>query len=193
MIKLAEWQHALISLLILLLLISLVYFSAVLPLKTLYTEKAEQLSEKQTHLARFQSVASQKDRLIPFYEEQLQRVESNTALMPPMAGSLAAAKLQEQVKQILQRTSGQLLSTQAIPATQEGVFTPVKIRVHMKSDLETLLSTLHRLESGTPLGFVENLQIQLTGRQRNQRKPTSNNNTLDSRFDLKVFMQEEGS
>ncbi len=192
MMPLARWQHALISLIILMALFFVVFIAVISPLKAYHSELTYELETKQENLTRFEKIANQKDVLIPFYQKELNKQQSQTHLMPSTPISLAAAKLQEQVKQILQSTSGQLLSTQALPDQEEGLFIPVKIRVHMKSDLSTLLNTLHRLESGKPLGFVENLQIQLTGRSRaSNRQGRQASNTLDSRFDLKVYMFKE--
>ncbi len=109
-----------------------------------------------------------------------------------MAPSLAAAKLQEQVKKLLEKHRGQLVSTQPVQAQAEGVFTPVMIRVHMKSDINALLNVLHQLESKQPLTFIDNLQIQrIGGNRKNKRNKAIQLKPLDTRFDLKVYMLKD--
>lgn len=188
--NLTRWQHALLSLLILIGLIVLVIVAVAKPAIAHYQGLKSELQTQQQHLQRFHDIASQKDKLIPFYKKQISGKIAQQHFLPVMAPSLAAARLQEQVKGMLQGTPGQLISTQPVPAQQEGLFTPVMIRIHMKSDIETLLHVLHRLEDGQPLAFINNLQIQLIGGNRpaNNRRKTTNSNVLDTRFDLKVYM-----
>ncbi len=185
-----RWQHGLLSLIILLGLIALITIACIRPAISFYQEKKQALITQQERLQRYQAAAAQKDELIPFYKQRLNETRDRQYFLPLMATSLAAAKLQEQVKSLLETHQGQLVSTQPVPAQAEGSFTPVKIRVHMKSDISTLLNVLYQLESSKPLAFIDNLQIQRVGasQKNNNRRKKLNIKPLDTRFDLKVYM-----
>jgi general secretion pathway protein M len=187
---LKRWQHAGLSLLILIALIVLVIATCINPAMSYYKERRSELRTQQERLLRYQVLASQKDKLIPFYKQELSKEKENESFLPAMASSIAAARLQQQVKSLLAENNGQLISTQPLQAQSEGVFTPVLIRIHMKSDISALLYVLHNLESSLPLAFIENLQIQRIGGnfQNNNRNKRSQPNPLDTRFNLKVYM-----
>ncbi len=192
--KLLRWQHGLLSFLILISLIALIIAACIRPALSFYKEKQEELTTLQGRLQKYQAVANQKDTLIPFYEEQISQNRDNQNFLPIMPASLAAAKLQEQIKALLKGTQGQLISTQPVPGQAEGIFTPVMIRVHMKSNIEILLNTIHNLESSRPLTFIDNLQVQRLGsskKNKHSRLTNRNNKPLDTRFDLKVYMLKE--
>ena len=192
--KLLRWQHGLLSFLILISLIALIIVACVRPALSLYNEKQEERVTLQERLQKYQAVANQKDTLIPFYEKQINQNKDNSNFLPVMPASLAAAKLQEQIKALLKGTQGQLISTQPVPGQAEGIFTPVMIRVHMKSNIEILLNTIHNLESSRPLTFIDNLQVQRLGsskKNKHSRLTNRNNKPLDTRFDLKVYMLKE--
>ncbi len=188
--KLTRWQHGLLSFLILVGLVALVYAACVRPALTYYQDKQAELETQQERLQRYKNVANQKDTLIPFYKKQINQSSDTVNFMPVMAPSLAAAKLQEQIKSLLEKNHGQLISTQPIPAQAEDVVTPITIKVHIKSNTDALLHVLHDLESKRPLTFIENLQIQSVGgsNRKNNRSKNQNIKPLNTRFDLKVYM-----
>ena len=192
--KLTRWQHGLLSFLILIGLVVLVIAALIRPAVSYYKEKQEELVTQQDRLQKYRAVAAQKDTLTPYYEKQISRNSDSQNFLPIMAPSLAAAKLQEQIKSLLKGNQGQLISTQPVATQNEDFFTPVIVRIRMKSDVGTLLNVLHNLESNQPLAFIDNLQIQRTGSNRNnasRRSAVQNINPLNTSFDLKVYMLNE--
>jgi len=185
-----RWQHGLLSLIILVGLIVLIAVACIRPAISYYHGRKQELIMQQERLQRYQAAAAQKDELIPFYKQRLSKTNNQQYFLPSIATSLAAATLQEQVKSLLAKHQGQLVSTQPVPAQIEGNFTPVMIRVHMKSDINTLLNVLYQLESSKPLAFIDNLLIQRIGatRKNNNQRKNLNIKPLDTRFDLKVYM-----
>ncbi len=184
-----RWQHATLSLLILLGLIMLIVFACVRPAISYYQERQTGLVAQQDRLQRYRAIAAQKDKLIPFYKQQNKTIDQQHFLTQ-MEPSLAAAKLQEKIKKLLTTYQGQLISTQPVLAKGDDFFTPVMIRVNMKSDITTLLEVLYSLESSQPLAYIDNLQIQRIGaaRNNNRRRTNADIKPLNTRFDLKVYM-----
>lgn len=188
--RLTHWQHGLASFLILLALLILVFFACIQPATSYYNERKEVLSKQQERLYKYQQITVQKDKLIPLYKRSLKTTNQHKYFLPKMTPSLAAAELQKKVKTLIAQQKGQLVSTQQIPTKADEVFTAVKIRVHMKSDLESLRTVLYELESSKPLTFVDNLQIQqvASSRRNNRLNNTPTIKPLDTRFELKVYM-----
>ncbi|MFK8068601.1 MAG: type II secretion system protein GspM [Gammaproteobacteria bacterium] len=194
--KLARWQHGLLSFLILITLVALIFAACVRPALTYYKDKQTELQTQQERLHRYKNVAAQKDTLLPFYKKQINQSTDTINFMQKMAPSLAAAKLQQQIKSLLEKNQGQLISTQPIPAQPEDMVTPIMIKVHIKSNTKALLHILHNLESSQPLVFIQNLQIQSVGRNKKKANNRSQNKVikpLNTRFDLKVYMLNEGT
>ncbi len=185
--KLTHWQHAMFSLIILMGMIIFITLACVRPAISYYEQRYSELTSQQERLQRYRSIVAQKEKLTLFFELQHNDTNDPQYFLPEMAPSLAAAKLQEQVKLLLATYQGQLISTQPIAVKNEGFMMPVMIRVNMKSDTETLLNVLHHLESTEPMVFIDNLSIQRMGTGRNKRSP-DNIKFLNTRFDLKVYM-----
>ncbi len=186
--KLSHWQHATFSLIILVGLIILVALACVRPAISYYEERYYELVSQQERLQRYQSIAAQKEKLTPFFKQQLNSNNDQQHFLPKMAPSLAAAKLQEQVKLLLATYQGQLISTQPVAVKDDGFMIPVMIRVNMKSNIETLVSVLHHLESTQPLVFIDNISIQKMGGRRNKLSNSLDTKPLNTQFNLKVYM-----
>ncbi len=73
--------------------------------------------------------------------------------------TLAAAELQRVAKEAVAADGGSVLSTQMLPVPAAGDFQKVAIRVHMRGGVETLRSAFHRLETGKPYLFLDNVTI----------------------------------
>jgi hypothetical protein len=91
--KLNRWQHALFSLIILMGLIILITLACIRPAISYYEQRYSELTSQQERLQRYRSVAGQKEKLTPFYEQQLNNTNDHQYFLPEMAPSLAAAKL----------------------------------------------------------------------------------------------------
>ncbi len=87
---------------------------------------------------------------------------------------LAAAELQNDVKELITANGGSLKSMTPIPARDRDKerFAKVAIRVIMLGDTTTLQSVLYALESADPYLFVERLDVSARrGRRRREDTP----------------------
>lgn len=85
---------------------------------------------------------------------------------------LAAAELQNDVKELITANGGSLKSMTPIPSRDQENFAKVAIRVIMLGETETLQSVLHALESADPYLFVERLDVSARrGRRRREDAP----------------------
>jgi general secretion pathway protein M len=74
--------------------------------------------------------------------------------------ALAAAALQDQVNALVQGKGGSLRSIQPMVGIDEQGFRRITLRVQMTATNEALFEVLYAFESGTPILFIENLDIQ---------------------------------
>ncbi len=93
---------------------------------------------------------------------------------------LAAATLQNRVKQVAGRNGLTLRSVQNLAPAQEDEFRRIGIRVALEGDVAALQKVFHALETSPTLLFLDNVQIRARGGGRIARKP----NRAAPRIDL---------
>lgn len=151
-----------------------------------YDERAVELTER---LARFRALSARR----PLLESQLQQVRlqhrKNEYYIDAATPAVAAAVLQRKVKQVAESSGGELLSTQNLPQNPAEKPMQIAIRVRMSGDVSGLVKTLHELEGGRPLLFVDNLSIRSRKKVRGRRKNRTVVYRLDVRFDLSGYLR----
>lgn len=95
--------------------------------------------------------------------------------------SLAAVALQDRIKSAVGVVRGDLRSTQILSARDEGKFRRIGIRGQIAVDIAGLQRVFYDLETGSPLLFLDNVEIRVPERPRGGGPPSS---SLDVRFDL---------
>lgn len=78
--------------------------------------------------------------------------------------SLASAELQEHIKRVIDRSGGQLASTQVLASQRAEHANVATVRVTMRGDAEALQKALYGLETGRPMLFLDNVSIRRSGR-----------------------------
>lgn len=113
---------------------------------------------------------------------------------------LAAAELQQQLNRMVSNAGGQVVSTQILQRNTDTVLPTVALQVHVRSEIDELVSLMHQAESGKPLLFIDNLVIsaavrsvpQRVNRTRPNRPDSQRLPSLDVRFDLIGYSGREG-
>ena len=149
----------------------------------------DNISQLQDRLQRYENMLSMREDL----EERLQQIKQDNSIdvyyLQQSSSVLAAADLQQQVKSAVENNGGNLVSTQILPVSDEGVFSKVAIRVQMTGDTEALQKTLYDLESARPLLFIDDLQVR--GQPIRQRNP-NNRNEITLRIQLTTQFELSG-
>lgn len=110
--------------------------------------------------------------------------------------TLAAASLQERVKELVNRHGGELVSTRVLPLQQQQEFTRVGVNVQMRGSVDALRNILYELETGEPMLIVDDFLIQaIDGQFRRRRQPGEEEppGILNLRFDLAGFIRKEAA
>ena len=153
----------------------------------------KQMEARSEQLTRYRTLEAERPRLRSTLQRLKRSAGQTRYYVSADTSALGAAELQKLVKQIIESHGGELTSTQALPVQDDGNTVRIAIRVRMKLKMDYLADVLHRLESGRPLLFVENLSIRSQKRRAPRRQSKQSprvNYVLDIRYDLVGYMRE---
>ena len=178
-----------------LLLLALVLFGAYLflvePLVVGHDAIDREIGDAQEQLAHFERLAAMR----PAVAQQLQQVDSQqTAQGHYLSGgtdALAAAGLQDRINALVAANGGTLRSTQPMPGVEEQGFRRITLKVQLTATTEQLFDILYELESGAPILFIEDLDIQSRIVRRQARAGASESQSialLAVAFDLSGYL-----
>lgn len=161
----------------------------VLPTWGAYLDNRDAIAQHREDIARYSRLATR----MPELEAALRDLERSDALaryvLTHESAALAAAALQERVKTVVQRSGGDLTSTQVLPAEEEGQgFRRVTVNVRMAVSTPSLQEVFYELESTLPYLLVDEVVI-LSRASRRRRAVAPGTDMLDVRFNLSGFMR----
>ncbi|MCK5431654.1 MAG: hypothetical protein KAJ03_02865 [Gammaproteobacteria bacterium] len=186
-LQLKKWQHALISLGILFLVLSILFVGLVAPAMTAKNASNERTENLQLQHSRYKSAEQELIQLEKQLEQLLhQYLNHKEDFLEEKQQTLAAADLQQYLKKVIESHAGNLVSTQPITDINKKPFPKVTIKIHMRGNINALQKTLYQLESSRPQLFIDNVIIQ-------RRNPTGrgkklNIDQLDIRFDVNGYI-----
>ena len=182
------WVSRAAAIALLIAMIGAAYVLAVAPLLDRYRQTAEAIVDTRDLLARFDRQASRRADVEASLAALQELVARQGHYLDGTTYAVAAASLQDNVKAIVEGHGGELQSIQTMPSPANDEIRKVAIRVQSMMSVDPLLQTIHRLESGAPYLFIENLEVQ--GRlSRDARRGRSDEKTeLLVWFDLYGFL-----
>ncbi len=110
-----------------------------------------------------------------------------TLLLAERSDASAAATLQTRLQAILESNAAQLVSVEALPATDVDGYRAVRIRVQFSTGHLGLPRILHALESTRPVAILDNLTI-----NARSARVTGIERPLDVRIDVTAFRAADG-
>ena len=123
-------------------------------------------------------------------DELARRTAKSGVYLAGNTDSLAAAGLQEDVSAKIGRAGGTLRSVQILPATSDGDFKKVSVRVQLTATLAAFSELLYSLEAARPFVFVDNLDIK---NRRTRSNDANQDPELIIRFDLYGYLRPRTS
>jgi len=184
--SLSKWQHALMSLCILILFMIGLHLILLQPALTAGKEYRERIDDFSFQLNKFRKTEYQIVDLHNQIERLKQQDPDNGNYLEDKSPSLVAAELQKQLKTLIETNGGNLVSTHVITNTDDGPFPKVTIKVHMQSEIDTLQTVFYKLAVNKPILFTSNVQIQK--RNTSSRKRQANAGKLEVRFDVTGYI-----
>jgi general secretion pathway protein M len=162
-----------------------------------HVEIAGEMADLREQELRFRRTAAERPTVESRLAEVRQFEAGNPAFLTEMDFDSAAAGLTQRLKQIVSEhardaQSCQIIMNQYSRPTEKELFERASIRVRLRCSLEEFAPILYDLESGSPMLFVDELQV---WKQSGYRAPGSNQVTsyLDVQFTLSGYMRKRGA
>lgn len=186
-LQLKNWQHALVSLAILVLALWVLYSGLVTPALTDRSVARERIAGLQLQRAKYRSAEQE----LAQAEQQLERLLNQNLtheedFLEEKQHTLAAAELQQYLKEVIESHEGNLISIQPLTDTSEHPFPQVTIKIQMRGNINALQKTLYQLESSRPRLFVDNFSVQPRSPGGRDKQPDGDQ--LDIRFDVNGYI-----
>jgi general secretion pathway protein M len=136
------------------------YVLLVEPIAIGHREANQAIEEVNDQLSHFQRLAAMRPVLANQLDQLAAEQGSGTYyLSGGGTDALAAAGLQDRVSALVDGSGGSLRSIQPMSGVDEQGFRRITLRIQMTATIEALFETIYTLETGTPVLFVENLDI----------------------------------
>ena len=154
------WLSRAAALLLLAAVLAAAYVWIVAPIAAAYADTEAAIADTRALVERYDRLAAAR----PSLEAQLAAIEQkpDTAAyyLSGATDALAAASLQARVTALVEGSGATLLSIQTLTSTEDRGLRRVAIRLQMTAEIAPLVRVLHGLETGIPLLFVDNLEMQ---------------------------------
>jgi general secretion pathway protein M len=151
-----------------------------------YGATGREIEGARDQLARFERAAAMRPALIKQMKAFEAQQKSLGYFLTGSTDAVAAARLQDQVGDLIENKGGTLQSIQPMPGVEEHGLMRITLRVQMTGTTETLFDVLYTLESGSPVLFIEDLDIQ--NRNDAQADADGQAGSLTVAFDLSGYL-----
>ena len=129
----------------------------------------KEIEELQFQYIRFSKLVEQRDNISKQLEQLKQQKTDTTGFLEDKPESLAAADLQDRIKNIIESKGGNLISTQVVQQESSATFPAVRIRIQMRAGIKALQEITYSLESGEPTLLLDNVYLQKRNRSITRR------------------------
>jgi general secretion pathway protein M len=168
--------------------LALPYLLVVAPVLDLYRSAEQELADARAQLGRAAVFASRVERLRAMLATLEQGNANRAEFLRGQNESLAAAQLQNQLKQFVDAAQAELKSTQTLPARKEGTLSRVTVRAQLTSSMAGVQAVIYAIESFSPRLFIDNLDIRARPQARGGQI-SRDDVLLDVRFDVYGYLR----
>jgi len=145
------------------LLLLLVYFVVVEPLINLEKDWSQELNRKEQILTHYQALLANKDQVAGRLQAlQTMLAATNKQMLAGGNTAVAAADLQEILKNLIKTSGAQTLAIKILPSKERGPYQEVPILVQLTASIEQLLNILYQVEHNQKLLVVAELNINVS-------------------------------
>lgn len=160
----------LLALALLLIPLALLFRLAIIPAWNAYQTQGERIAIARDQLIKFQTLSAQ----LPALRREATYLQNQHLLTPYLINAsndaLAAAAVQQRLKDIAKDQNGRVLSTRVLKGTTDGPFERVIVNARMQIPLEGLQALLHGLETGQPYLFFQDVSVLYRAARRGRRR-----------------------
>jgi general secretion pathway protein M len=189
------WISRLAALLLLAVVAAAAYQLVVGPVVDAYADTRQAVADARDRLEHYERLAATRPALAAEMTALVQRQAPHGYYLSGGTDALAAVALQDRLKQVIGANGGTTRSIQPLPGVDEHGFRRVTVRVQLTSTTEALFHIFYALEAGSPIVFIENIDIQsravLRTADRSGAPPPPEEPVLTIAFDLYGYLPIE--
>ncbi|OGT32391.1 MAG: hypothetical protein A2W28_06565, partial [Gammaproteobacteria bacterium RBG_16_51_14] len=179
---LPKWQHATLSLCLLAVVVTGLYFTLLQPALTARKNYQERIDDLSLQLDRYRNTESEILKLQDEIEQLMLVDPDNDGFLEEKSPALVAADLQRQLKSLIESNGGDLVSTNVITDPENELFPKVTIKVHMQAEMQTMVTVFYKLAVNKPFLFTSDILIQQRHMVSRRQQPDAGK--LEVRFDV---------
>jgi hypothetical protein len=138
---------------------ALVFLVVALPIVLLFAAQASDIRDARAEIAGYQNEIAERPELQARLQALQQSAQSVPGLLSGTSAALAQAQLQSDMKDLIERNGGALLSAQLLPPSTEKGFDVVSISYDMTVPLGHFRSLLYAVETHTPFYFINDADL----------------------------------
>ncbi len=187
---LPRWVGRTAAVALLLGVLGVAHFHVIAPVLGAYQETDDEIAQTRELLGRYESLAHNREAYQGRLDELNAQQTGTGIYLSGATDAVAAAELQNRVKEAVSENGGRLRSIQNLPAKSDGDFLRIAVRVQFNANLASLHQMLYQLESAKPFIFVDNLDMR-NRRARGRKALEDFDPLLTIRFDLSGYMSPE--
>ncbi len=163
--------------------------ATVLPVWLVNASYQERIDTLGSRLQAYARVTERDAGLVPRFEALKRAQLTGGHYLGSETVAVAGAELQSLAKKLATANGSQILSTQILPAVSEDGFVRVALRLRMRGELESVLKSLHAIESANVFLFIDKLSLRDSGIRARPRQVIVK--PMDADFDLIAYMPEQ--
>jgi hypothetical protein len=133
--------------------LALIYFLAVQPLVSLFSDQADRLSRARTTLSEYRVIADQEET-VRAAARRADEVTSSAAFLQGASEGAASASLQARLKAIADQAGARVQSVRALDPATEGGIRYLKAHLELVGSVAAIYATLRAIEGREPYLFV---------------------------------------
>jgi hypothetical protein len=147
------------ALLVLGALVCLFVLLVALPVVAMFRSQAEDRKEDLAQLATYRALEAQRPALTAQLAALQEGAKSVPGLLDASSADLAQAQLQSEMKELIDKNGGSLLSAQLLPPTKVKGFDSVSIEYDVTIPLSNFSSLVYAVETHVPYYFVDSADL----------------------------------
>jgi hypothetical protein len=161
--SLAPRERRIIALAILIGVLAALWSGLVGPLLNVGREHEDYVAKQQKLLTGYRKLASTGASLQTQLDALRASQEREAGFLDGATVALAAAKLQSDLKRLIEASGGEVKSTLNLPPLETGDFKRIGIRLDLRTNVSGLQEAIYALETFTPQLFIDKLDIRTAG------------------------------
>jgi general secretion pathway protein M len=181
-----------LALVILGMLLSLGYLLCVQPLIAAYQAERGNAAQLELQVARYEKAARQQPARRTELAGLKQQQGARSGALEGSNETLVAAQIQNKIKALVASGQGELVSTEILPAQEEGNFRRIGVRSQLSIAMAGALQVFYGLESQSPLLFLDNVELRAQAEIRRRvataQPPYA---VTEVRFDVYGYMRRD--